>query len=137
MSATALTLLLLLAGDPNEWNTLDGKKGKPLKAAPASKTAPAAAPAFPEGARAPYQDAVAKVASGQYGPATDVLNALAPDYPRLPELFATRCSAQLGLRHAAAAEAPSEEMAQLREQMAELEKTVRQQQVMIDELNKG
>src|SRR5947209_1137950 len=39
--------------------------------------------------------------------------------------------------HAAAAEAPSEEMAQLREQMAELEKTVRQQQVMIDELNKG
>ena len=56
-------------------------------------------------ARARYTDAVAKVTAGAHGPATEVLNGLAAQYPRVPEIFATRCAAQLGLAHYAAAEA--------------------------------
>jgi len=52
-----------------------------------------------------YRDAVAKMQAGAYGPATEVLNALAAQYPRVAEIFASRCSAQLGLRRPPAAEA--------------------------------
>ncbi|MFT3841764.1 MAG: hypothetical protein QM723_32540 [Myxococcaceae bacterium] len=52
-----------------------------------------------------YQDAVKKVQTGAYGDATVQLNALSSEHPRVPEIFATRCSAQLGLNHVAAAEA--------------------------------
>lgn len=60
---------------------------------------------FTKEATAQYRDAVAKVTAGSYGPATEVLNALAAQYPRVPEVFATRCSAQLGLRRYKEAEA--------------------------------
>jgi hypothetical protein len=59
----------------------------------------------PAAARDRYQDAVRKLAARQYGPANDVLNGLAGEYPRIAEIFASRCSAQLGLQHWAAAEA--------------------------------
>jgi hypothetical protein len=59
----------------------------------------------PPAARARYQDAVTKLSARQWGPANDVLNALASEFPRVPEIFASRCSAQLGLQHWAAAEA--------------------------------
>lgn len=52
-----------------------------------------------------YREAVSRVEAGAYGPATELLNALAAQYPRVPEIFATRCSAQVGLRNFAAAEA--------------------------------
>ncbi|GEM_PF-2877997 len=52
-----------------------------------------------------YRDAVAKVTAGQHGPATESLNALAAQYPRVPEVFATRCSAMLGVRRFKEAEA--------------------------------
>ena len=59
----------------------------------------------PAAARARYQDAVTRLNARQYGPANDVLNALAAENPRVAEVFASRCSAQLGLQHWAAAEA--------------------------------
>jgi hypothetical protein len=67
----------------------------------------AAAPTdgVPPAARARYQDAMAKLNARQYGPANDILNALAGEHPRVAEIFASRCSAQLGLQHWAAAEA--------------------------------
>ncbi len=52
-----------------------------------------------------YQDAVQKVQTGAYGDATVQLNALSQEHPRVAEIFATRCSAQLGLNHLGAAEA--------------------------------
>jgi tetratricopeptide (TPR) repeat protein len=110
MHATLLAMVLLV-GDPNEWNQLPTKKTEPVKAAAGSTFA------FPEAARARYQDAVAKVSSGQYGPANDVLNELAGEFPRLPEIFATRCSAQLGLRHPPAAEADCQYALALRPNM--------------------
>ncbi|MBL8955943.1 MAG: DUF2846 domain-containing protein, partial [Myxococcaceae bacterium] len=60
---------------------------------------------IPLAARERYADAVRKLGAQQYGPANDVLNQLAGEYPRLAEIFASRCSAQLGLQHWAAAEA--------------------------------
>src|SRR4051812_24907310 len=52
-----------------------------------------------------YQDAFAKLQSGAYGPATEVLNALAGPHPRVAEIFALRCSAQIGLGRFSASEA--------------------------------
>lgn len=60
---------------------------------------------IPPAARDRYGDAVRKLTAKQYGPANDVLNGLAGEYPRVAEIFASRCSAQLGLQHWAAAEA--------------------------------
>ncbi len=60
---------------------------------------------IPPAARDRYGDAVRKLTAQQYGPANDVLNQLAGEYPRVAEIFASRCSAQLGLQHWAAAEA--------------------------------
>jgi tetratricopeptide (TPR) repeat protein len=59
----------------------------------------------PEAARARYQDAVTRLSQKKYGPANDLLNTLASEFPRVAEVFASRCSAQLGLQHWAAAEA--------------------------------
>ena len=64
-----------------------------------------AAPTLSPEAANQYRDAASKVQAGAYGPATEGLNALAAQYPLVPEIFAARCSAQLGLRHSAAAEA--------------------------------
>lgn len=92
-----------------------------LAAAPAAApvVAPAApVPTFSAEGLARYWDAVAKVQAGAYGPATEVLNGLAGEYPKIPELFATRCSAQLGLGHFAAAEADCAYALRLRPQMA-------------------
>src|SRR4051812_12404896 len=79
----------------------------------------AAAPSttFTPEAMARYQDAVAKVQAGAHGPATEVLNSLAAEYPRIPEIFASRCSAQLGLQHFAAAEADCAYALRVRPQM--------------------
>jgi hypothetical protein len=52
-----------------------------------------------------YEDAVRLVQAGRYRDAFVPLNTLARDYPRVPEVFATRCSAQLGAGSSAAAEA--------------------------------
>jgi hypothetical protein len=55
--------------------------------------------AIPDAARKRYADAGAKLAAGDYSSANDLLNQLAADFPRWPEVFASRCSAQLGLKH--------------------------------------
>lgn len=91
--------LAALAGDKPAEAKLEGEWSVPPRLAAQPQ------PALSPGAWRRYQDALAKVQAGAYGPATEVLNALAGEYPRVPELFATRCSAQLGLRHYAAAEA--------------------------------
>lgn len=67
--------------------------------------APPAQTGVPEAARPRYLEAVAKLGEKNYSAANDVLNALAADHPRVAEIFASRCSAQLGLQHWAAAEA--------------------------------
>lgn len=56
-------------------------------------------------AAARYRDAVSKVTAGDHATATIQLNALAAEFPRVAEIFATRCSAQLGLKAMATAEA--------------------------------
>lgn len=78
-----------------------------LLAAVASLLAAAAPPQQtlnPDGVRL-YEDAVRLVQAGRYRDAFVPLNTLARDYPRVPEVFATRCSAQLGAGSNAAAEA--------------------------------
>jgi hypothetical protein len=75
----------------------------PVSAVAADK--PAAGATLSAEALTQYRDAVAKVTAGAHGPATEVLNGLAAQYPRVPEIFATRCTAQLGLSHFPAAEA--------------------------------
>lgn len=52
-----------------------------------------------------YRDAVAHVTAGRYQDATVVINALSAEYPKVAELYATRCSAQLGLKQPSYAEA--------------------------------
>ena len=103
-------LLFLAAGDPNEWSTFPTGKPQPApqgqqrpQAAPAP--APSAAATIPPQALQRYRDAIAAVASGRYGDATTLLNELSGEYPQLAEVYAARCSAQLGLRQAAYAEA--------------------------------
>ncbi|MBK7860933.1 MAG: DUF2846 domain-containing protein [Archangiaceae bacterium] len=59
----------------------------------------------PEKGRARYLEAVEKLSARQYGRANDLLNSLAGELPQVAEVFASRCSAQLGLQHWAAAEA--------------------------------
>jgi hypothetical protein len=63
---------------------------------------------LPEPARARYLDAIEKLNARQYGRANDLLNSLAVEHPQIAEVFASRCSAQLGLQHWAAAEADCE-----------------------------
>jgi tetratricopeptide (TPR) repeat protein len=65
----------------------------------------AAEPTLSPEAAAQYRDAAAKVQAGDYAGASELLNALAAQYPRVPEIFTTRCSLQLGLRRGATAEA--------------------------------
>jgi hypothetical protein len=92
MIATAL-VGCVLAGDPAEWNSYGSKpQGKPAVTAPAN-------PGIAEAAKKQYAEASAKLQDGEYGHANDLLNALAQSYPRWPEVFASRCSAQLGLQH--------------------------------------
>lgn len=52
-----------------------------------------------------YDDAVRLVQAARYQEAIAALNALAAVYPRVPEIFATRCSAQLGAGQSPGAEA--------------------------------
>lgn len=68
-------------------------------------TALAAEPTLTPEAASQYRDAAAKVQAGDYAAASELLNALAAQYPRVPEIFTTRCSLQLGLRRGATAEA--------------------------------
>ena len=65
----------------------------------------AAEPPMTPEAASQYRDAAAKVQAGDYVAASELLNALAAQYPRVPEIFTTRCSLQLGLRRGATAEA--------------------------------
>jgi hypothetical protein len=81
---------------PNEWSTFaPGKQATP----------PPAGQDVPPQALQRYRDAIALVSQGKYGDATVVLNELSGEYPKLAEIFAARCSAQLGLRQPAYAEA--------------------------------
>ena len=95
-------LMILVAGDPNEWTSFP--TGKPSSkggvTGGGSKSAPAASTtgAIPDGASARYRDAVEHVGAGRYQEATLVINQLTTEYPRVAELYATRCSAQLGLK---------------------------------------
>lgn len=109
MIATALVVGCVLAGDPNEWNAYGTKPAAPAKpsagqAKPATGpekpavTAPAT-PGIPDGAKKQYAQAGTLLQQREYGQANDLLNSLAQSYPRWPELFASRCSAQLGLQH--------------------------------------
>jgi hypothetical protein len=52
-----------------------------------------------------YRQASTAVIEGRFSEATASLNALAASYPQVPEVFAARCSAQLGLRQFSFAEA--------------------------------
>lgn len=72
-------------------------------AKPAAK--PAGNPAIPPAAKDRYEQAVSKLNAHEYGPANDLLNALAGEYPRVAEIFSSRCSAQLGLQRYTTAEA--------------------------------
>ena len=103
-----LTLLLLAAtpksradagavSDPAEWNGY----GKAAPAAPAGKHVSAIPPA----AKPRYQEAAGKLEARDYSGATVALNALAAEFPKVPEVFSSRCSAQLGLQQWAYAEA--------------------------------
>lgn len=95
-------LLILVAGDPNEWTSFPS--GKPTSkggvTGGGSRSAPAAAAksAIPDGASQRYREAVEHVGAGRYQDATLVINQLTTEYPRVAELYATRCSAQLGLK---------------------------------------
>ncbi len=62
-------------------------------------------PTLSEAAQAKYREANAKITAGAYGEAVATLNALAGEYPRVAELFAARCSAQIGLKRYPGAEA--------------------------------
>ncbi|MBL8950586.1 MAG: hypothetical protein JNK82_07415 [Myxococcaceae bacterium] len=107
-------VLFLAAGGPDEWSTFPGDKP-----AAAGKSAPAAAPAAPPGPAAKasgattmpaaatprYRNAVELISNGRYAEATVVLNQVAAEYPKVPELYAARCSAQLGVKQPGYAEA--------------------------------
>jgi hypothetical protein len=58
----------------------------------------AADDAIPDAAKERYAAATAKLAAHDWLSATALLNALASDFPRMPEVFASRCAAQLGQR---------------------------------------
>jgi hypothetical protein len=59
----------------------------------------AVTPGIPDAAKARYAEASQKLRANDYPHANDILNQLAGQYPRWPEIFASRCSAQLGLQH--------------------------------------
>jgi hypothetical protein len=56
-------------------------------------------------ASARYQQATAKIQAAAYGDAITILNELAAEYPRIAEVFAARCSAQVGMKSFQGAEA--------------------------------
>jgi hypothetical protein len=86
--------LVLLAQSPSEWADLPVPKGP----APAAAAAPAPAPSAPAAsATAQYARAVSLIEANQYGEATALLNELAAGNPGWAEVYAARCSAQLGL----------------------------------------
>lgn len=60
---------------------------------------------MPEPVRARYDDAAENLTQKQYAAANDLLNGLANTFPRVPDIYRLRCSAQLGMKHWAAAEA--------------------------------
>ncbi len=108
-------IMILAAGEPDEWSTFPGDKpaatSKPApapaataKPAPAGKSA-SAATVMPEGATGRYRDAVSLISGGRYAEATVILNQVAAEYPKVAELYAARCSAQLGVRQPGYAEA--------------------------------
>lgn len=99
----ALTLLVLLAGDPNEWSTFPD--GKPAPAKKGGAASPQSGATVPESAMPRYREAVSHIGAGRFQEATVLLNQLAAENPRVAEVFAARCSAQLGLRQATYAEA--------------------------------
>jgi hypothetical protein len=80
---------------PNEWSTF----------APGKQVTPPSGQDVPPKALQRYRDAIALVSQGKYSDATVMLNELSGEYPKLAEIFAARCSAQLGLRQPAYAEA--------------------------------
>lgn len=59
---------------------------------------------MPAPVRARYDDAAEYLTQKQYAAANDLLNGLATDFPRVPDIYRLRCSAQLGMKHWAAAE---------------------------------
>jgi hypothetical protein len=96
-------LLIIAAGDPNEWSSFP--TGKPT-ARPGPVSSPSSSTSgVPDAALQRYRDAVAHVSAGRYQDATLLINQLASEYPKVAELYATRCSAQLGLKQPTYAEA--------------------------------
>jgi hypothetical protein len=71
----------------------------------ARSSTPAQAPSVPPEALDRYRAAIADISAGRYTDATSRLNDLSGEFPRVAEIFAARCSAQLGLRQAQYAEA--------------------------------
>jgi hypothetical protein len=59
---------------------------------------------MPDGATPRYREAVSLISSGRYQEATVILNQVAAEYPKVAELYAARCSAQLGVKQAGYAE---------------------------------
>jgi hypothetical protein len=65
-----------------------------------------------------YQSANANISSGAYREAIMTLNQLASEYPRVAEIFAARCSAQVALKSNAGAEADCTYALTLKPQLA-------------------
>src|SRR5437868_9380656 len=83
-----LVLLTLLS----QWSDFPGSK-------PAAAPAQAQTQAKPSGnAQDRYAQATRLISSRQFGEATAILNELAPTNPKWAEVYAARCSAQLGLK---------------------------------------
>jgi len=60
---------------------------------------------MPAGATPRYREAVSLISAGRYAEATVILNQVAAEYPKVAELYAARCSAQLGVKQPGYAEA--------------------------------
>ncbi len=78
----------------------------------------AAEPAMSPAALARYQKANAAIQSQSYADAITALNALATEYPKVAEIFASRCSAQAGAHQYEGAEADCTYALQLKPQLA-------------------
>lgn len=91
-----LPLLMLLATsdpgstDPAQWSVFPAPQSQAARASDAATLPPAAA--------AQYNQAATLIGQGRSPEATALLNQLGTQYPRVAEIFAARCSAQLAVK---------------------------------------
>lgn len=70
-----------------------------------SSLANAAGPMFTSADRQRYMRASAAISARNWSEAVSTLNALAAEYPQVPEVFAARCTAQIGQQRHESSEA--------------------------------